>query len=322
MPVLVLCAAVVALGVLFLGRAPSAPARQATETRPTTFSPDPNGTRAMYLVLAHFLPGTGRWMKPMQGLEAPDAGPSTLLVLQPTVALVDAEVRVLDNWVSKGGQLIIATDRPWRMEGAWKPPDYLARHGLRIGSPSAEARRYDGEGGSLVLAASPLSGRWLDALFTGPEGMVGAVRHVGAGRIILITDPHAWSNARLKESNNAAWLVLAAGSWKNGRLLVDEYHLGYTGGRSSLQLILAFLGTYWGMAVLQLGLAAALYLLARVRHFGPARDLPRERVQDPLERIRGIAAFLQAARAREFSAQAIAQLAGARRYTHRKESNT
>jgi hypothetical protein len=73
------------------------------------------------------------------------------------------------------------------------------------------------------------------------------------------------------------------------------------------------------MAFLQLGLAAALYLLARVRHFGPAIDLPRERIQDPLERVRAIGAFLQAAEAGDFSTQAVAQLAAARLHTRRKE---
>jgi hypothetical protein len=319
-PALVIGASLVLLYAVFRAGSPSTPLRlpQALDTRPTTFSADPAGTRALFLVLSHFLPGARRWLRPMESLAPPDGQTATtLLVMQPTVKLRDAEEMSLDRWVYQGGQLIIATSGPWPIEG--KSRDYLSRHDFRMGYPSTQVRSYAGEGGTLDLAAASLGGYELEPLFSGPSGVAGVLQQYGEGRIIVISDGAAWSNQRLRESNNAAWLVLIAGTWKNGRLAVDEYHLGNSGGRSTLQLMLAFLGTSWGLGVLQLGLAAALHLLARVRHFGPARDLPRERVQDPLQRVRGIGAFLRAARAREFAAQTIAQLAAARRYTLDKE---
>ena len=320
-PILVISVSLVLLFAVVPAVVPSAPpGGQSVDSRPTSFSADPAGTKALLLILERFMPEVERWMKPLQSLVTPSSdAPSTLLVMQPIVALSDKEATSLDTWVSQGGQLIVATSTPWPVKGDGQSDDYLARHGFAIGAPSQQTSLYKGLGGSLLLSASSLGGEKLESLFSGPSGTVGAQRYIGSGRIIVITDGSAWSNARLKESNNAAWLVLTAGTWKNGRLLLDEYHLGNTGGRSTPQLILTFLGTFWGMAFLQLGLAAALYLLARVRHFGPAIDLPRERIQDPLERVRAIGAFLQAAEAGDFSTQAVAQLAAARLHTRRKE---
>jgi hypothetical protein len=320
-PILVIFASLVLLcAVLLLAAPPASPAKQNAESRATTFSAGPQGTKALLLVLDHFIPGVRRWMKPMQSLTSPGgSSPSTLLVMQPIVTLKEKEASSLDTWVSRGGQLIIATSVPWQIESDGQTDDYLARHGFKIGAPVQYLRSYTGRGGSLLLDAASLDRSDFEPLFSGPSGAVGAQRHVGSGRIIVITDGSAWSNMRLGESNNAAWLVQIAGTWKNGRLLVDEYHLGNTEGRRTPQLILAFLGTFWGLAFLQVGLAAAIYLLRRARHFGPALDLPRERIQDPLERIRGIGAFLQAAGASEFSTQAITQLAAARRHTRMKE---
>jgi hypothetical protein len=319
-PILVISASIAFLYVAFLAVVPSRPpARHEEDTRPTTFSSDSAGTRALFLVLEHFLPDVERWMKPAQSLRSPTGNaPSTLLVMQPTVALGSREAESLDAWVSQGGQLIVATDSAWAIRGDGESRDYLARHGFTLEDSPKEVHLYTGHDGSLLLKAAALGGKDHEPIFSGPSGAVAAEQYVGSGRIIVISDGGAWSNARLKESNNSAWLVLTAGSWKNGRLLVDEYHLGNRGGRGTLQLILAFLGTFWGAAFLQIGLAAALYLLAHVRHFGPARDLPRERVQDPLERIRGIGAFLQAAEARDFAAQVISQLGEARRHGKRE----
>ncbi|HTP57547.1 MAG TPA: DUF4350 domain-containing protein [Spirochaetia bacterium] len=320
-PILVISASIALLYVAFLAAGPPKPAeRQSEDIRPTTFSSDSMGTKALYLVLEHFLPDVERWMKPMQSLDQPAGNsPTTLLVMQPLVSLDQAEAESLDAWVSDGGQLIVATDTPWSVRGDQESPGYLSRHGFTLGVSRKNVRLYAGRAGSLLLNAAPLGGEDHQPVFSGPSGTVAAERAIGSGRIIVIADGGVWSNARLKESNNAAWLVLTAGTWKNGRLLVDEYHLGNMGGRGTLQLILTFLGTFWGMVFLQVGLAAVLHLLGRVRHFGPARDLPRERVQDPLERVRGIGAFLQAAEAREFSAQVTAQLVAARRHTKGKE---
>ena len=320
-PAIVISASIVLLLAASLLAGTSAPADgQGTDSRATTFSAGPQGTKALFLILDHFIPGVGRLLKPLPSLAPPrESAPSTLLVMQPNRPLSQDEAASLDAWVSRGGQLIVATSAPWRIGKDEKADDYLSRHGFRMEGPLQEPRPYTGAGGTLLLGAAPLERSNFEPLFEGAAGAVGAQRRLGQGRIVVITDGYAWSNGRLSQSNNAAWLVMMAGTWKNGRLLVDEYHLGNTEGRGTFALILSFLGTFWGIAFLQLGLAAAVYLLQRARRFGPAHDLPRERIQDPLERIRGIGAFLQAAEAREFSAQTITQLAAARRLTRTKE---
>ena len=313
--VIVACAAALAVISILASGASSAGSTGTADTRATTFSAAPLGTKALFLVLDHFMPGTGRLVKPAISLGAPGGdSPSTLLVMEPTTPLGPGEESALDAWVGAGGQLIIATSIPWPAKSDEKSTDYLSRHGFKPGTPTQDAVTYYGLDGSLLLAAAPLSPEGIHPLVTGPKGAMVATKDIGEGRVVVITDGYAWSNARLGRSQNASWLVAVAGSWKNGRILVDEYHQGVQGGAGSLSLILRFLGTFWGMAVLQLAAAAALYALARAWRFGPANSLPVERIQDPLERIRGIGSFLQAAGAQEFSAQAVAQLAAARRH--------
>jgi hypothetical protein len=316
-PVIVIAGAVVVLLAVSLLAGGAAPAgSRETDARATTLSAAPLGTKALFLVLDHFMPGVGRLVRPTPSLAAPGGdAPTTLLVMQPTMPLGPGEESALDAWVSAGGQLIIATSVPWPVENDENKRDYLSRYGFKPGTPTAELVTYYGWKGSLVLDAAPMTPGGIQPLFTGPDGAVVAEKDIGEGRIVVITDGYAWSNARLARSQNAAWLISVAGSWGNGRMLVDEFHQGVQGGAGDLALIFTFLRTFWGIAVLQLAAAATLYALGRAWRFGPAQDLPPERIQDPLERIRGIASFLQATQAREFSSRAVAQLAAARRHT-------
>jgi hypothetical protein len=313
-PLLVIAGSVVLLVVAAIVASPSAPAAAAgADHRATTFSTAPQGARAIYLVLDRFLPKVERWTKPLQTIAPPGGdAPGTLLVLQPTVPLDEDDANALDWWLAQGGQLILAAGSPWNIEGRESGGDYLARHGFVMDTQARDARLYASPGGAMLLDGMPLAPGDYEPLFWGPVGVVGAQRAAGDGRIVVITDGYAWSNDRLSRSRNAAWLVRTVGAWGNGRLLVDEYHLGTTSTRSAPRLVLSFLGTFWGFAFLQAGLAAVLYLFRRARRFGPAVDLPLEKAQDPLERIRGIGSLLQAAKAREFSVQAMAQLAAAR----------
>jgi hypothetical protein len=313
-PLLVIAGSFVLLVVAAIVTSPSAPPAVAdTDPRATTFSAAPQGARAIYLVLDRFLPGVERWMKPLQTIAPPgDDAPGTLLVLQPTAPLDEDDANALDGWLAQGGQLILADGSPWNIEGRESGEDYLSRHGFVMDTEARDARLYASPGGAMLLDGMPLAPGDYEPLFGGPDGAVGAQRAVGDGRIVVITDGYAWSNDRLSRSRNAAWLVRTVGAWGNGRLLVDEYHLGTTSTRGAPRLVLSFLGTFWGFAFLQAGLAALLFLFRRARRFGPAVDLQQETVQDPLERIRGIGSLLQAAEAREFSVQAMAQLAAAR----------
>lgn len=281
---------------------------------PTTFSAGAGGSRAIFLVLREFLPSVERWTRPPRALPLPDdTSPTSLLVMGPTTALTEAEAAALERWVHSGGQLIIAASRPWPVAagtpghpGNAARQDFFARHGLHFGDHRLPLAEHGGDTGSLVLEGSPFAGGGLEALFGGEDRM-GAVEQVGTGRIVFVADERAWSNDRLRRSTNSAWLVDTVAGWRNGRLLVDEYHSGHGSASAAPARLFSFLFSPWGFAFLQAGIAGLLFVLRRARRFGPVLESPAERVTEPLERVRGLAAMLEAAGAREFAARAIDQ---------------
>ncbi len=296
------------------------------EGKTSTFYTDESGTKAIYLILKEFLPSVERWMKPLQLLQSPDSGhPSSLLVMGPSRAVGQAEAARLDDWVRSGGQLIVAAQSPWLYEpigpldvggegspaGSLEPQAYLSRHGFSFISTEAkpaEAEEYCDRFGTLLLGGGALGGGAYTARLGNQSVVKAAEKLVGSGRILVIADEQAWSNARLSRSANAAWLVAAVLSWGNGRLLIDEYHHGFQKSRSVFSLMISFLTSLWGLAFLQLALAGLLLLFARGRRFGRLAERPSERKQDPLERIEALAALLEAAGAKSFALQTIHHL--------------
>jgi hypothetical protein len=318
--VVLFTALIIAAAVLLSDR----PEREApyVDPRATSFSTSASGTKAMYLVLQRFLPSVDRWMKPFTSLPMPGkSNPNTLLVTNPLNDLDSAEASALVGWLGVGGQLILAAADGWPVSpsavgkhsaaGAnTSPEDFLSRFGLKHSPTATGLLRLEDSEGSLLLTGHPLEPGDYQALFEGPGGNLAAEVRVGKGRILLICDGDAWSNERLSRSLNAGWLVSTLLSSGDARLLVDEYHQGFRqGGRPAFALVLGFLGTSWGTAFIQLGAAGALFLAARARRFGPLLPQPAKRGGAPLQRIRSIAAFLEAARASNFAARVILQLA-------------
>lgn len=265
--------------------------------RPSTFFTDATGARAAYLVLEQVIPRVEQWRRPLSDLAfLPEPPPSTMIVMGPVRGLSNAEAAVLDRWIASGGQVILATDEPWRVgasdgdddedaeeDGEGDRPDYLQRHGI------------EAEAGVDV------------------EDAVARARvvPVGAGRIVHVPNPHAFSNAALRESDNAVWLVDQVDGW-GGAVRFDEYH-HYFGQQQGLRPITAaFLRTPWGFACLQLALAGVLYVLGARRRFGrPIDPMPPERTS-ALESVDALGALFESAEARQFSARAIHQYLRAR----------
>ncbi len=265
--------------------------------RPSTFFTDATGARAAYLVLEQVLPRVERWRRPLSDLAfLPEPPPSTVVVMGPIRGLSDAEADVLDRWIASGGQLIIATDEPWRVgasdgddvedeeeDGEGDRPDYLQRHGIDVES--------DVDVDEAVARARLVP--------------------VGAGRIVHVPNPHAFSNAALRESDNAVWLVDQVDGW-GGAVRFDEYHHFFGQQQGLRPITAAFLRTPWGFACLQLALAGVLYVLGVRRRFGrPIDPMPPERTS-ALETVDALGALFEAAEARRFSARAIHQYVRAR----------
>ncbi len=303
---------VTALAVLVLLAGPGDSAAPPRNDRVSSFYADPAGAKAIYLVLKKFLPFAERWLKPLDALPPPEAdNPASLLILGPDLPIGAEEAEALNAWVERGGQLIIASPDPWTVSvgsPATDPPSgFLSRHGFSFSETEGAQGTCSGAEGRLELGGPMLAEGGFQPLFSGPAGVMAGVKRLGQGRLVVVTDSRAWSNERLRRSDNAVWLVSAALSWANGRLWIDEFHHGFQRSRGIFALTFAFLKTYWGFAFLQLAAAGLLLLLARVRRFGRIVEPAAERRQDPLERVQAIGALLEAAGARRFALRTMRQ---------------
>ncbi len=282
------------------------------DEKASTFNTSDSGTKAIYLVLKRFLPSVERWMKPLEILPPPESdNPTSILIMGPSLAIGEEEARRLNRWIEEGGQLIVASEN--------RPAAYLAAYGFSFiaglgqngggGTASRRLARYADATGELLLEGSALEEGDYTILFHGSSGIKGGEKRLGAGRLLVIADKEVWSNLRLTQGRNAAWLVSAVLSWGNGRLLIDEYHHGFQRTRGPLALMLSFFTSLWGLAFVQLGAAGLLFLYSRGRRFGRIRELPRARKRNPLERTEALGALLEAAGASSFALNSISRLA-------------
>ncbi len=274
--------------ILIVAILSSNPTSDTFRQRPSTFFTDGSGARASYLVLEQVLPQVEQWRLPLSEMASlPESTPSTLIVMQPSIPLSMGEAAALDGWMTSGGQLILATDRPWMVAGPGGDlqEDYLERHGIETDTDT-EVEFEDSVAASQVVT-------------------------IGAGRIVHVPDPYAFSNGTLAETDNAVWLVDQCAGW-GGTVRFDEYHHGFGQQRSFTAIMAPFLVSPWGLVCLQLGLAGAVYLFGYKRRFGrPVDPLPPERTS-PLETIEALGGLFEASDAKRFSARAIHQYLSAR----------
>ena len=259
--------------------------------RPSTFFTDRTGTRALLLVLQQILPATTQWRRPFSELPAQSASArSTLIIMGPDEALTETEAATLDRWITSGGQLILATEKEWRIR---KP--------LKSEKPAKEEDEFIAEG---YLARNGLQPK-VDA--SGENATATSVtKRMGAGRIVYVSDPYAFSNETLRTTDNAVWIAARTSEWAD-TILIDEYHHGFGQRRDLMPLLGTFLLSPWGFVCMQLALAGMLFMLGTRRRFGrPIDELPVERTS-PIEAVEALGGLFEAARARVLSARTIHQ---------------
>jgi hypothetical protein len=247
--------------------------------RPSTFFTDPSGARAIYLVLQRVMPSVQQWRLPLTEFQRiPQRSGASLIVMGPS-PMSEAESKSLDEWISTGGQLILASNTDWFVQTGAKPRTngFLGQHGVD------STKR------------------------PGPAIQAAVFKQIGRGRIIYLPDTYVFSNSSLSGTDNSVWLAERCGEWGSGGVLFDEYHLGFAQQRGLISLIAAFLITPWGLVCAQLSLAGVVYLFGCKRRFGrPVEEMPVERT-DPLETIRALGGLFKSARARSLAARTIQQ---------------
>jgi hypothetical protein len=259
--------------------------------RPSTFFTDRTGTRALLLILQQIIPATDQWRRPFNDLPLLSASArSTLIVMSPEEALTEAEAATLDRWITTGGQLILVTNKEWRIR---KP--------RKSQKPAKEEDEFIPQG---YLARSGLQPK---AAISGEAAIAAAItKSMGAGRIVFVSDPYAFSNETLRTTDNAVWIAARTSEWAK-TILIDEYHHGFGQRRDMMPLIGTFLISPWGFVCMNLALAGIVFMLGTRRRFGrPIEELPVERTS-PIEAVEALGGLFETARARVLSVRTIHQ---------------
>ena len=246
----------------------------------SSYSNRPDGTAAWAELLSRF----GHHVDRLRGdLEPLALDPAVTVVVLDAPGISGREARDLGAFVRRGGHLVAggAGSGDWLDSVIDRPPELSAR-GVRratpvVGGPGSgpagPAGAPEVEGVGSVRAAQ--LGSWRDAgqfapILVGEGNRVVAVAgDVDAGRVVALADPSPVQNGLLAADDDAALALGLAGGPGRAVLFAEGPH-GY--GRAEG---LAALPRRWRLALAGLGLAAAVWLLARSRRLGPPEDEAR-----------------------------------------------
>lgn len=235
-----------------------------------------------------------------------------LFMLFPSLDPTEQQITEIDQWVSRGGTLVIASRESNPLldhYGVTVTPQFPENVSARplqplLLNPPPEPVTVDTYG-SLHLA----NPAWVPLLGgSSVAPVIAASLAHGTGRVIVLSTGDPFTNAGLRQAGNAALaLNLLAGVPAGGGVVIDEYHHGFTEqGTLTYRLV----HDPWGWAILYLALMLFLYLAFSGRRFGPiAKPYVQGTRRARAEYATTLAALLQQGGHREWlRAQYVAQL--------------
>lgn len=287
----------IGLGLLLLLITITSVIQKTQKSAPVSYSSHsngPEGARALYL-----------WLEAM-GYQASNAvtsrfsiheQASTVILLEPSIAITDQEWETLDSWIEEGGTLILAGN-------GWGMRMITLRYDLQIAFPNTRTWQLSPQ---VPFFNSPpiqeaitcpdaayFKGDRIDmvALFAN-EGRPAIVSfEVGQGRIILSATAYPFSNAGLKEAGNPALVLnLVSAAKKEGMIWLDEWHHGLRGAEVSPGGLKEWLlTTPPGNALIYVVAVIFIALILQGRSFGMPLPLPSKTSRPaPIEYITAIA---------------------------------
>ena len=294
--------------------------------RASAFLSGPQGSRAVYDVLARLRIPVERRRRPLFDLTR-DARrrPAVLAVLDPPLDLEGAELAQVVEFVRGGGAVVAAgtgggitrcvgwtTGYATRFvaedsfpvtppePGLELPPvaDYLKPYA----GPEAEARRRVHGGEIEEAGCETLAVTAQDTLLRLVDGRPVVVRlgAAGGGSVTLVADVGYFRNRTWRASDVpefvAPLLIPSRRGGGGGRVVWDEYHQGFGKEGSITRVLVGWLtGTPGGWALLQLGAVLLVGLAVAAVRFGPPRPVIERRRRSPLEHLEALAAGLEGA---------------------------
>jgi hypothetical protein len=219
-----------------------------------------------------------------------------LFILGPSETFTQFDASALKRFVAAGGTAVLATDAgaldgalleafDLGVAGVLGPGQYRVG-GVAFTNPPTHSIVLD-RGVTLSLGA----GRVPLATTDGGRPFVALARE-GAGSLIVVGSVAPFLTAGLGEADNGRFaLALAAPAIAQRRTVAfDEYHHGVHPTTDALVLLTR---TWPGRALLFVGVAFLLYLIASGRRLGPALPLDPRPPRSSLEYIRGFAGLVR-----------------------------
>jgi hypothetical protein len=319
-----LLAGAIGVAVWAANRTPKPPPE---DFRASTFLAGPRGSRAIYDLLVKLGRPVERRRVPLFTLSQDTLRkPAILVVLGPPRSLQAAEVQQVVQFVTQGGDVLIAGNGggllecagwrlqpdPWRAESvAVIPPiDSVGRlpRVARVLSPRPRQTMEKERLEKLVKRRDPEEDPCASLAAVGRDTLVSAVdgrpvvlrlHFEGGGSITLAADLGWFTNRVWRDSDVPLVVVplLASPAGRRGRVVLDEYHQGFGHDRQSITALTWdwLRQTPIGWAILQILAVALVWLAVMAVRFGPARDVLERRRRSPLEHLEALAAGLESA---------------------------
>ena len=234
-----------------------------------------------------------------------------ILILEPIVAITDAETQDLLDWVNQGGLLICTADfiaesysDPYRIyeetsrtSQSWTCKGPLSRDGSCVDLPDNTVLNFLDE-------YSPWLSRSREVLLEDGDGERIVEYKKGKGCVIVLAGCSFLSNEDIGNTDNSVLAVdLIAYSLsvaRGKRVVFDEFHQGFGKPETSFTVLSNLLiTTPTGWAVLALTIAGLAMLVYKGRRFGPRRGPPPRARRNKLEFIRSTASTCRAAKAND-----------------------
>jgi Domain of unknown function (DUF4350) len=201
----------------------------------------------------------------------------TVVLLDPDVIRVD-EARALRSFVRQGGRLVAGGRDPddWMPTLLGSDPEWAehAHHAWQVAAPVPAVS-------GVEHVRSAAEGAWRDPgaglVLLGERGGRSLLLSagLGSGQMFLLADASPLQNRLLQRADNGALALGLAGQPARPVQFVEAVH-GYGHARG-----LSALPARWKLALVGLGLAALLFLVAHARRLGapdpPERELPPPR---------------------------------------------
>jgi Domain of unknown function (DUF4350) len=236
-----------------------------------------NGTSAVRL----FAAAMGHPVTQIAGTFSAPAPSGLMFVFTPASYSPDEAAQTL-QWVRSGGILVYASETgDPELDGALgvtRIAGYVPSSG-ELGNPVV-----DGVGrvaGAGFVTALDTSADQVPILRTGGGFVTGYLQTLGAGSVIVLSDPLVLCNGYLDKLDNGRLAADLLATVKAGATVgFDEYHHGLVLSDVRLQ---PWVTTPWGAALIWLLVAVFVGLILRGRPFGPLIPRPPEAARSDVE---------------------------------------